>query len=80
MKLALQKPRGWAAIVFGETAVELTTTRPGDSTNVERQASVPTVEELQAFVKNKSKDKREQLVDRLLTDDAYVEAGSIHPR
>lgn len=39
---------------------------------------IPTVEELQAFTKDKSKDKREQLVDRLLTDENYVEEYARH--
>ena len=39
---------------------------------------IPTVEELQSFVKDKSAAKREQLVDRLLTDDSYVEEYARH--
>ena len=44
---------------------------------------IPTVEELQAFTADRSKDnqgkdKRDKLVDRLLTDDNYVEEYSRH--
>jgi cytoskeletal protein RodZ len=39
---------------------------------------IPTVEELKAFSADRSKDKREKLVDRLLTDDNYVEEYSRH--
>jgi hypothetical protein len=37
---------------------------------------IPTVEELLAFVKDKDSDKREQLDDRLLTDERYTEEYS----
>lgn len=39
---------------------------------------IPNVEELQAFVSDKSADKREQLVDRLLNDDQYTEEYARH--
>jgi hypothetical protein len=39
---------------------------------------IPTVEELQAFVKDKAADKRERLVDRLQTDEDYVEEYARH--
>ena len=39
---------------------------------------IPTVEELQAFVKDKAADKRAQLVDRLLTNENYVEEYARH--
>ncbi|HEX5102193.1 MAG TPA: DUF1549 domain-containing protein, partial [Pirellulaceae bacterium] len=39
---------------------------------------IPTVEELQSFLRDKSPEKREQLVDRLLTDDAYNEEYARH--
>ena len=39
---------------------------------------IPTVEELQSFVKDKAADKREKLVDRLLTDENYVEEYARH--
>jgi hypothetical protein len=39
---------------------------------------IPTVEELQTFVKDKAPDKREKLVDRLLTDENYVEEYARH--
>jgi type II secretory pathway component PulL len=38
VKSVLQKPRGWAAIFFGETALELATTRPA-GVNIDRQAA-----------------------------------------
>ena len=39
---------------------------------------IPTVEELQGFSRDKSPTKREQLVDRLLTDEKYVEEYARH--
>jgi len=39
---------------------------------------IPTVEELKAFAADRAKDKREKLVDRLLTDDNYLEEYAGH--
>jgi hypothetical protein len=39
---------------------------------------IPTVEELSAFSSDRSPDKREKLVDRLLTDDDYVAEYARH--
>jgi Protein of unknown function (DUF1549)/Protein of unknown function (DUF1553) len=39
---------------------------------------IPTVEELKAFAADRSKDKREKLVERLLTDDNYALEYSQH--
>lgn len=44
MKPMLQKPRGWAAIVFGETSLQLATVRPA-SHEIDRQASEDVPEE-----------------------------------
>jgi hypothetical protein len=39
---------------------------------------IPTAEELKAFAADRAKDRREKLVDRLLTDDNYVEEYARH--
>ena len=39
---------------------------------------IPTVEELKSLTADRAKDKREKLVDRLLTEDAYVEEYARH--
>src|SRR6266850_2211127 len=41
-KPKIGKARGWAAIIFCDTTLELTTARPaGNQTSIERQASAP---------------------------------------
>jgi hypothetical protein len=39
---------------------------------------IPTVEELRPFLADRSREKRQKLVDRLLTDDQYVEEYATH--